>query len=225
MEEPRRILVVKLGALGNVILSLGPFATIRRHHAGAHITLLTTAPFADWLARSPWFDAVWIDERPEWWDLAGWLRLRRRLIDGTVRPRLRSADLRPLQPLLPAPAAARPAGLVGHRPRLRAAGPRSEPQPDARHRPPVRPTSPGRHRPTRACRSVLEPRRHHRLRLARAFRAADPREFAAPSGETLADRPLSGAGRHAVRARPDTGRDRHRAGAAPGARDTRVRST
>jgi ADP-heptose:LPS heptosyltransferase len=82
MEEQRRILVVKLGALGNVILSLGPFAAIRRHHAGAHITLLTTAPFADWLARSPWFDTIWIDERPEWWDLAGWLRLRRRLIDG-----------------------------------------------------------------------------------------------------------------------------------------------
>ena len=82
MEEPRRILVVKLGAFGNVILSFGPFAAIRRHHAGAHITLLTTAPFADWLAQSPWFDAVWIDERPEWWDLPGWLRLRRRLIDG-----------------------------------------------------------------------------------------------------------------------------------------------
>ena len=82
MAEPRRILVVKLGALGNVVLSLGPFAAIRRHHAGAHITLLTTAPYADWLARSPWFDTVWIDERPEWWDLPGWLRLRRRLIDG-----------------------------------------------------------------------------------------------------------------------------------------------
>ena len=45
------ILVVKLGALGNVVLSLGPFAAIRRHHADAHITLLTTAPYADWLAR------------------------------------------------------------------------------------------------------------------------------------------------------------------------------
>ena len=56
MAEPHRILVVKLGAFGNVVLSLGPFAAIRRHHAGAHITLLTTAPFADWLARSPWFD-------------------------------------------------------------------------------------------------------------------------------------------------------------------------
>ena len=82
MAEPRRILVVKLGAFGNVVLSLGPFAAIRRHHAGAHITLLTTAPYADWLARSPWFDAVLIDERPEWWDLSGWRRLRRRLIDG-----------------------------------------------------------------------------------------------------------------------------------------------
>jgi ADP-heptose:LPS heptosyltransferase len=81
-QPPRRILVVKLGALGNVVLSLGPFAAIRRHHATAHITLLTTAPYADWLAASPWFDAIWIDERPEWWDLPGWLRLRRRLIGG-----------------------------------------------------------------------------------------------------------------------------------------------
>jgi ADP-heptose:LPS heptosyltransferase len=82
MAEPRRILVVKLGALGNVILSLGPFATIRRHHADAHVTLLTTAPFADWLGRSPWFDSVWIDERPEWWDVGGVLALRRRLTGG-----------------------------------------------------------------------------------------------------------------------------------------------
>ncbi|MEJ0020670.1 MAG: glycosyltransferase family 9 protein [Acetobacteraceae bacterium] len=82
MEEPRRILVVKLGALGNVILSLAPFATIRRHHPAARITLLTTAPFAGWLARAPWFDDIWIDERPDWWELGAWLRLRRRLVGG-----------------------------------------------------------------------------------------------------------------------------------------------
>ncbi len=79
---PRRILVVKLGALGNVVQSFGPFAAIRRHHGTAQITLLTTAPYADWLATAPWFDTVWIDERPEWWDVPGWLRLRRRLVDG-----------------------------------------------------------------------------------------------------------------------------------------------
>jgi ADP-heptose:LPS heptosyltransferase len=78
----RRILVLKLGALGNIILSLGPFAAIRRHHADAHITLLTLKPYAEWLAGSPWFDAVWVDERPEWWDVPGVLALRRRLDAG-----------------------------------------------------------------------------------------------------------------------------------------------
>jgi ADP-heptose:LPS heptosyltransferase len=82
MAEAHRILVVKLGALGNVMLSLGPFATIRLHHAHARITLLTTAPFAGWLARSPWFDEVWTDDKPDWWDVLGWLRLRHRLIEG-----------------------------------------------------------------------------------------------------------------------------------------------
>jgi ADP-heptose:LPS heptosyltransferase len=79
---PRRILVLKLGALGNIILSLGPFAAIRRHHADAHITLLTLKPYADWLAASPWFDDVWVDARPEWWDVPGVLGLRRRLAGG-----------------------------------------------------------------------------------------------------------------------------------------------
>jgi ADP-heptose:LPS heptosyltransferase len=80
--NPHRILVIRLSALGNVIQSLGPFAAIRGHHAFAHITLLTTAPYAEWLATSPYFDSVQIDERPNWWDPAAILRLRRRLIDG-----------------------------------------------------------------------------------------------------------------------------------------------
>ena len=35
----RRILVIKLGALGDFVQALGPFAAIRRHHAGDRITL------------------------------------------------------------------------------------------------------------------------------------------------------------------------------------------
>jgi ADP-heptose:LPS heptosyltransferase len=77
-----RILVVKLSALGNVICSLGPFAAIRRHHADAEITVLTTAPYADYLAGSPYFDRVMIDRRAAWWDLRGWWQLRRQLIGG-----------------------------------------------------------------------------------------------------------------------------------------------
>lgn len=76
------ILVLKLGALGNVVQSFGPFEAIRRHHPDARIVLLTTAPYAAWMSAAPWFDDVWIDDRPAWWDLRGCLALRRRLIGG-----------------------------------------------------------------------------------------------------------------------------------------------
>jgi ADP-heptose:LPS heptosyltransferase len=78
----RRILVIRLGALGNIVQSLGPFAAIRAHHPDAEITLLTLKPYANWMRSAPWFDRVWIDEQPAWWDLPGLLRLRRRLIAG-----------------------------------------------------------------------------------------------------------------------------------------------
>jgi len=76
------ILVVKLGAFGNIILSLSAFAAIRRHHPGARISVLTTRPYAAWLRTMPYFDDVLIDERPPWWDIAGVLRLRRTLARG-----------------------------------------------------------------------------------------------------------------------------------------------
>jgi len=76
------ILVIKLGALGDFIQATGPFAAIRRHHQGQRITLLTTKPFEELAKASGLFDAVWIDERPKGADLVGWLRLRRRLVDG-----------------------------------------------------------------------------------------------------------------------------------------------
>ena len=78
----QRVLVLKLGALGNMVLSMGAFAAIRAHHGDAEITLLTTAPYQRWMAQAPYFDRIWIDRRPEWWDVAGWLALRRRLVEG-----------------------------------------------------------------------------------------------------------------------------------------------
>ncbi len=77
----RPILVIKLGALGNVILSLNAFAAIRLHHRRAKISLLTTTPYAEWLSQAPWFDTVLIDTRPEWWNLPGVHRLRRMLTE------------------------------------------------------------------------------------------------------------------------------------------------
>ena len=74
-----RILVIKLGALGDFVLAFGPFAAIRAHHPGAQITLLTTQPFAGLACAAPWFDAVAVDERPAWWNLPRLLALRRTL--------------------------------------------------------------------------------------------------------------------------------------------------
>lgn len=78
----KNILVLKLGALGNIVLSFGAFAAIRQHHPDARITLLTTAPYAGWMAAAPWFDQVLIDARPAWLNLPGVMRLRRTLHDG-----------------------------------------------------------------------------------------------------------------------------------------------
>ena len=75
----RRILVIRLGALGDFVLSFGPFAAIRAKHPDAEITLLTTPPFAALAKRAPWFDRVEIDARPSWWNPFGVLRLARRL--------------------------------------------------------------------------------------------------------------------------------------------------
>ena len=78
----QNILVVKLGAFGNIILSLAAFAAIRQHHAGARISVLTSDAYADWLREFPYFDAVLVDPRPRWWDLQSLHRLGQTLADG-----------------------------------------------------------------------------------------------------------------------------------------------
>lgn len=79
------ILVVKLGALGDFVQALGPFAAIRHHHGDDRITLLTTGPFADFATASGAFDRVWTEERAGWPRAGAWLGLRRRLRGGGFR--------------------------------------------------------------------------------------------------------------------------------------------
>jgi ADP-heptose:LPS heptosyltransferase len=84
MNEGRgtRILVIKLSALGDVVMSIGAFQAIRAHHPGAEIVLLTTPPYAALAKASGCFDEVWLDRRPGPFDLPGWLGLARRLRRG-----------------------------------------------------------------------------------------------------------------------------------------------
>lgn len=76
------ILVIKLGALGDFVQSLGAMAAVRAYHKEAHITLLTTSPYEDFARRSGYFDDIWLDTRPKWFDLVSWFLLRKRLIKG-----------------------------------------------------------------------------------------------------------------------------------------------
>jgi ADP-heptose:LPS heptosyltransferase len=79
-----RVLIIKLGALGDFVQAMGPFQAIRAAMPGARLTLLTTKPFAEIAERSGWFDTVLLDERPG--GPLGFLALRRRL--RAVRPDL-----------------------------------------------------------------------------------------------------------------------------------------
>lgn len=77
-----KILVIKLGALGDFVQALGPFAAIRSHHADANITLLTAAPYVEFVKASGYFDEVWTDDKADVFAVGEWLALRRRLRSG-----------------------------------------------------------------------------------------------------------------------------------------------
>jgi ADP-heptose:LPS heptosyltransferase len=75
-----RILVIKLGALGDFFYALGAMRAIRVHHPQARLSLLTSKPYADIARDSGIFDEVLIDARPKY-DPRDWLRQRRFLND------------------------------------------------------------------------------------------------------------------------------------------------
>lgn len=82
-DDPHKnILVIKLGALGDIVLALGPFAAIRQHHPRSKITLLTTPAFEKFLEPSGYFDEIWTDTRPALWQVPDWLNLKSRLRQG-----------------------------------------------------------------------------------------------------------------------------------------------
>lgn len=78
----RRILVIKLGALGDFVQALGPLQAIRNHHPDQEIVLLTTRPFEDLARASGAVDTIWIDDRPRFYQIGKWRALRQRLQAG-----------------------------------------------------------------------------------------------------------------------------------------------
>ncbi|MBV8131386.1 MAG: glycosyltransferase family 9 protein [Alphaproteobacteria bacterium] len=76
-SSPRKILVIKLSALGDFVQALGPAAAIRQHHAADEITLLTNHAFAGLARQSGLFDKIVIDSRPQLFEIGAWVALRR----------------------------------------------------------------------------------------------------------------------------------------------------
>lgn len=70
------ILVIKHGALGDIILATAGFKAIREARPNAHIVLLTTKPYAELLAQSPYFNEIWVDSKPKLRDRKAIGRLR-----------------------------------------------------------------------------------------------------------------------------------------------------
>lgn len=78
----QRILVIKLSALGDFVLSIGPMQAIRRAHPQADLTLLTTRGLVPLAEATGLFRRIWQDDRPKLWRPDRVLALRRRLRGG-----------------------------------------------------------------------------------------------------------------------------------------------
>lgn len=78
----QRILVIKLGALGDIFIAMKPFQDIRRAFPDAHITLLTAPAFSGLGRLMPWFDAVLEDKRAPFWDIPAHVSLCNALKKG-----------------------------------------------------------------------------------------------------------------------------------------------
>src|SRR5581483_1594132 len=78
-----KVLVIKLGGVGEWVMAFPAFERIRQAHPKAKITLLTTQPFAALAASSPFFNHVDADGAPK--DPASWtaliLRIRKAAYD------------------------------------------------------------------------------------------------------------------------------------------------
>jgi len=77
-----RILVIKHGALGDLIQGFDAFAGLRAGHPHAQIVLLTSPPFSGLAKRMPWFDEVITDHRSPVLNLVQMFRIRSLLRAG-----------------------------------------------------------------------------------------------------------------------------------------------
>ncbi len=76
MSGTQNILVIKHGALGDIVMATAAFKAIREAFPDADIVGLTSSPYATLLAQSPYFNEIWSDRKPKLHDREGLRHLR-----------------------------------------------------------------------------------------------------------------------------------------------------
>ena len=71
----KRVLIIKLGAMGDVVQSFGIMRAIAKHYEGASITCLTTPAFSNLIFSSGIFQSIIALPRPKWYQLGTWCSL------------------------------------------------------------------------------------------------------------------------------------------------------
>ncbi len=72
-----KILVIKLGAFGDVVQANGALRDIRDYHADAEIVLLTMPAFVKLMQRCPHVGRILTDTRPPVWKFGEWVKMAR----------------------------------------------------------------------------------------------------------------------------------------------------
>lgn len=70
----QKILIIKLGALGDFLQAMGPFKAVRAHYPQGHITLLTTPFYKNLAEQSGYFNEVWSLPRLKGWQIFKMMR-------------------------------------------------------------------------------------------------------------------------------------------------------
>jgi len=79
MQDNKKILIIKLGAFGDIVMAEGAIHDIRNNYPNDYIAVLTTPPYRKIYARCPWVDEVLVDPRNPRWRLDLMIKLNRRV--------------------------------------------------------------------------------------------------------------------------------------------------
>jgi ADP-heptose:LPS heptosyltransferase len=85
MPKIQKMMVIKHGALGDMVQALDGFASLRAGHPDAHLSLLTTAPFVSFARAMPFFDDVLLDPRANPWNIMALIQMRNLFRQGWTR--------------------------------------------------------------------------------------------------------------------------------------------